>query len=71
MLRYAVYAAAAAVAYSTARFWAAGGVNPHAHESMLGKTCVITGANTGIGFETAQQLYMQNATGGSSLPSTV
>ncbi len=63
MLRYAVYAAAAAVAYSAARFWAAGGVNPHSDVSMLGKTVIITGANTGIGFETARQLFSQNATG--------
>ena len=53
----------AAVAISALRRFIGGPTNPHNEVSMLGKTCIVTGANTGIGYETAKQLLLQNATG--------
>jgi len=54
---------ATAVGLSLLKTYIAGATNPHQDVSMLGKTCIVTGANTGIGFETAKQLLVQNATG--------
>ena len=54
---------ASAVAITWLRKFIGGATNPHDGASMLGKTCIVTGANTGIGLETAKQLLRQNATG--------
>ena len=59
----AVLAAAAALGYAPLRKWAAGHANPFSNVDLSGKTVIVTGANTGIGIETAKQLYSQGANG--------
>jgi retinol dehydrogenase-12 len=54
-------ALAAAVVYSL-KVYFAGGVNPYTNVPLAGKTYLVTGANTGIGLETAQELTRMNAT---------
>jgi retinol dehydrogenase-12 len=61
-VRTAALVALAAAATYGLRVFFAGGVNPHTAVPLAGRTYIVTGANTGIGLETAQELARLNAT---------
>jgi tRNA-binding EMAP/Myf-like protein len=62
-IKYTVALVAVAAGLAALRNFIGGATNAYAGESMNGKTVIVTGANTGIGLETAKQLLKQNATG--------
>ena len=59
--RAALVAALLAIVALPAKRYFSGGVNPHAPD-LTGRTFLITGANTGLGFEQARELLALNAT---------
>lgn len=62
--RLTLWIAILALAWYPVRLFWAGGVCPREalERSLQGQVFLVTGANTGIGFETAKQLAKQNAT---------
>ena len=60
-IHWAIFAALLSAAAIPAKRWFSGSVNPH-RPDMTGKTIVVTGANTGLGFEMARELLLLNAT---------